>query len=412
MAESISHGQQRVQRLWDAAAISACDSPFLRIAAGGSKQPQPPTAPFVPRTSNILQLDKTEDDSIRAWMPDKVAGTRMLCVVSGPSLGGGGSPVGPKVVMSTQRIPSDRRIHSVISSSCTRATIMAADDLGNVYSLSRPTASPTGEPSLKRLRSEEGDGWRTVISASDQMPQRGCLPVYGMPGGWVGLHHGAGGPTMCCTREHFMDTRVFDVEVGSIVKSIYHMSAPTSTASVVGLNQNAFLCAEGPLLACYDVRTPAVRSAVHRVTLPSGFFSHVVALGEERSNEVATCSSDRSVIIWDVRNWTRVTTLPAVLKHATMSSTPLSGGRFLVCSGVDSEVRVCTTTPSSTVPTKHATNAHSSSEECGASVSSFRNRINDTEHCESTWHGAWCSLGNTAVGMAITGEFYYAQMPV
>jgi WD40 repeat protein len=392
----------RVRRLWDADTLGA-SSPLLSLtsSAHALATPQPPpTAPYVPRTSAILHAAVDSESSVvSVWMPDKCSGRQLVRVSSGVA------GAAPSVTSSTSAIPSSRRIHSVAMS--TSGVALVSDDIGNVFQL-----DASNESAAKRHRTEGSTPsphalqWNVALRASAHAPQRGCLPAYGTGGGWVGLISLT--PSLAvCSREHFLDSRIFDSETSAIVKSIQHMHGPTALTTVPALGVNTVVFAEGPLLASYDVRLPSAKSATNRSSLPvSAAFSHVVDLGPQRPHEIATCSSDRSVIIWDVRNWTRVTTLSAVLKYSTMSAAPIAGGAFLVCSGVDSEVRVC-----STAPISGKSHQQPVDPESAPVVSSFRNRVNETEHCESTWHGAWTSdvTGSVAVGMAITGEVYVAR---
>lgn len=384
----------------------ATASPTL-LALPVTETPPHQTAPYVPRTSSILRV-VTAGNVTKVWMPDKQTGTRLVCLSS--SNEDAAAPL--RVSSSTPSIPSGRRIHSIMATTGNTSgeAQLASDDLGNVYVLGAGE-----EPDVKRTRVEgaaTGSAslqWSLTLGARDHLPQRGCLPAYGTPSGWVGLR--SFGALMGCSREHFLDTRIFDMDRGTIVKTIQHMHGPTASTSVQGLGDNIGVFAEGPLLSAFDVRVPTARAAINRSSLPiAASFTHVVDLGPQRPHEVATCSSDRSVIIWDVRNWTRAVTLSAVLKHATMSATPLQGGKYLVCSGIDSEVRVCSTTPPPPAPKQQAASATGDTESLPP-VSSFRNRISETEHCESTWHGTWASdaEGSTAVGMAITGETYVAR---
>jgi hypothetical protein len=409
-----SEGQAKIQRLWDAAAVSGACS-CLRLDAKANRPV--PSAPYVPRTSNILLLDR-DDATATVWMPDTLTGTRLVSLQ-------GVLDTSPRAQTVTEAIPSRRRLHCVMQPAssggdCLNGDMkLVADDIGNVYSLMAKASTTEASP-LKRLRTEceatvsSHAGWNLVVGAQDHLPDRGCLPAYGSGGGWVGLH--GIGRSLVCTREHFLDSRVVDAERGAVVKSIRHMHAPMGVTSTESMSGNSFVCAEGPLLNLYDMRTSATTNAAsHRCTLPSASFSHVVALGAQRPHEIATCQTDRSIILWDVRNWTRVATVPAVLKYATASLASLEGGSSLLCAGVDSEVRIVSTIPV-VAPSagKHSNNPSDveakAEQATDAPPSSFRNRINETEHCESTWHGTWSSFGKLAVGMAITGEVYKASV--
>ncbi|CUG92914.1 Hypothetical protein, putative [Bodo saltans] len=417
--EQMALEHPRVQRLWNAEALGSASPSLLAFtsspsAATTSSHP-PSTAPYVPRTSAILHASVRDSSAVvvDVWMPDKRTGQQLVRVTTtGPSSTGGGVTAAPTVTSSTATIPSNRRIHAMTMPIAASGITLVADDIGNVFQL-----KTEDESIAKRHRTENAAStsthhaqqWTLSLSASQHAPQRGCLPAYGAAGGWVGLL-AQGDSQAICSREHFLDSRIFDTEISAIVKSIQHMHGPTALTAVTALGSNSVVFAEGPLLAAYDSRLPSAKSAVNRSSLPvAAAFSHVVDLGPQRPHEIATCSSDRSVIIWDVRNWTRVTTLSAVLKYATMSTTPLSGGKFLVCSGVDSEVRVCSTAP--IVGKAQQQQPIDSEATTIPAVSSFRNRVNETEHCESTWHGSWTSdaTGSVAIGMAITGEVYVAR---
>ncbi|KAL7702653.1 hypothetical protein N2W54_006568 [Lotmaria passim] len=163
--------------------------------------------------------------------------------------------------------------------------------------------------------------------------------------------------------------------------------------------------------------------------------------GTSNPFEVA-CAVDRALCVYDLRKFSRLFTSSNVLKYVVAGVTAVAGGRGVVCTGIDSEVRLVPLhEKGDTAATaaealslagrvvaqaqkkKQCSNtlkkAEASSSSSGIDVDSigpggtFRTRLSTSVSCTSVWQGGWVSTQNlggmAAVGVSIDGEVFLAQ---
>ncbi|KPI84295.1 hypothetical protein ABL78_6662 [Leptomonas seymouri] len=165
--------------------------------------------------------------------------------------------------------------------------------------------------------------------------------------------------------------------------------------------------------------------------------------------EVA-CAVDRALCVYDLRKFNRLFTSSSVLKYVIGGVTPVAGGRGIVCTGIDSEVRLVPLYEKASGATgevlslaaramaqpqkkrqrsdtpKNTEGASKSADASrGAAPSSafdvdamgpggtFRTRLSTSVSCTSVWQGGWVSTQNlnsvAAVGVSLDGEVLLAQ---
>jgi len=386
--------------------------------------------PFVPKTSQVLRAYRdVETDAMRVLMPDSVHGTS-LCVLEEPLDDGATAHARvPSLVAATSTaVPSGQRIHAVSLLPVATGAPVVADSSGSVFlwrtfdsdvkdftDCDEEVDSGTNK-SKKRRRLDEstvatphsaGATWATVVDAAASVPCRGAYPTFGSMGGWIGMVSSSS--HLIVAREHFMDIRHVDIATGAVVQQFRTTHAASGLCSSPLTGGSVILVSEGPLVSLFDLRTSS-RVAAHRQSFPSGRVHNVCSLPSSLDQHIAVCCEDRSVSIWDIRSWGRHVKLYAnVLKHAVMNvaaatlqpssaSSSLSTSS-LVCSGMDSEVRVLrfseadvssngtTKKLSSTAKASTSTATHETPP-----VSTFRSRIDEAVHCDTTWLGGWAAV--------------------
>ncbi|KAG5467159.1 hypothetical protein CUR178_00800 [Leishmania enriettii] len=163
--------------------------------------------------------------------------------------------------------------------------------------------------------------------------------------------------------------------------------------------------------------------------------------GTANSFEVA-CAVDRALCVYDLRKFNRLFTFSSVLKYVVGGVTSVAGGRGVVCTGIDAEVRLISLhdksdaagTETLSLAARVAAQAQRKKQQRGdthtsvaqrsrvdgeANASSvgpggtFRTRLSTSVSCTTVWQGAWVTAcnggGAAAVGLSVDGEVFLAQ---
>lgn len=393
----------------------------------------------------------------------------------------------PSTILSNP-VPSSAGISSLLSSAESYgsespqnelqrgSSIFVSDIHGNIFRAKYLSCDDDGAPPSVRARTEGKEPPRGTWEWSSLVPAACAIPTSlnglsggkqewyetsrGMPG-WAGLawmeSTGSSGEktTLVSLREFYQDARIVDVEVGKVV-TMYGTTHPPTGLHTPAAIPSTFIAAEGVLCTLFDTRcpsavmtwensispeewrnaqalaTPSASLVKNRLTSICGVVRDVCATSNPM--EIAACV-DRALCVYDLRKFSRTFTSSNVLKYNIASITPLREGSCIVCSGIDSELRLVplswkettTETVSSNVnKEKKVGNAESKEKNSSAKVNSnkveqkleslsgtFRTRLNDSIRCESTWQGGWVTSvnenGAAAVGISATGELFMAQ---
>jgi hypothetical protein len=266
---------------------------------------------------------------------------------------------------------------------------------------------------------------------------------------------GTDGEMLLMADEATHEARLIDVATGKRTRSIWCTHGPTGVVVArfpsVSPNQELVAVAEGPLCSLWDPRTggPGSNACISRLTL-AGAEVLDVATSEALAarNLIAVASDDRSVSIYDVRKWAKVSVESNVLKFATNGIAVIGTAEdkpFVPCAvfatGIDSEARVVDAV--SNASTVDANKKRQAIEERGGTVDSmgkgglgtasngakgaasddaaaeatgpqgvFRQRLASSTHCRAGWHGApvrVCGGAAAAVSLSTHGELFLAR---
>ncbi|CAD2214643.1 hypothetical protein ADEAN_000209400 [Angomonas deanei] len=348
----------------------------------------------------------------------------------------------------TSPIPSAQRIVSIVRSA---ESYLVSDGKGSICRL-----SASEEPPHKKNKRDNGTShassekeymWEEIVSASqtpsgdgsgtDSFAALFAKTSYGGPG-WSGLARALNPSHLVNSRQYYGDVRLVDVEQKSVVRS-YGTSHPST--GIVDFTQSntqellhCVLVAEGCLATLYDVRCASavltldeVRSVAEdeslrerlgghigpavpgRLTSTSGRISDVCALPTASSaweGHEVVLAIDRAVCVYDVRKFTKQFTSSNVLKYVVNSVALTANGTEVVCSGIDSEVRVIPIQRS-----KEKVKPQKGSEDDGALGGTFRTRIDSSMACETSWCGGWVTSENgvSAIGLSTANEVFIAK---
>ncbi|KAG5466632.1 hypothetical protein LSCM1_00797 [Leishmania martiniquensis] len=323
--------------------------------------------------------------------------------------------------------------------------------------------------------------------------------------GWAGLTALQASPTcraalqLVSVREFFHDVRLIDPTRQAVVRTYSTTHAPTGVlCPSVQAAPHCVLVVEGCLATLYDMRCPSAvvslgevyqaqaewraakdGAAVEteergsrdnergeqangkgptrgiaaaspapapplipgRLTSTAGQVRDIC--GTANSFEVA-CAVDRALCVYDLRKFNRLFTSSNVLKYVIGGVTSVAGGRGVVCTGIDAEVRLislhdkadATAVEELSLAARVATQAqrkkqqqqrnstHVSAvqlsktgrEANGGAVGpggTFRTRLSTSVSCTTVWQGGWVTVcnggGAAAVGLSVDGEVFLAQ---
>uniref|UniRef100_A0A7S1KXW5 Uncharacterized protein n=1 Tax=Neobodo designis TaxID=312471 RepID=A0A7S1KXW5_NEODS len=252
---------------------------------------------------------------------------------------------------------------------------------------------------------------------------------------------GADGEQLVMAQESAQEARIFDIATGKRVRSVWCTHGPTAAIAArfpaVSPNQELLAIAEGPVCSIWDPRTGGEGSnaCISRLTTAaSDVLDVTTSEALAARNLLLVAGSDRSIAVFDVRKWAKLSVDAGVLKFAANGLAVVGVAQHepyepatIVATGIDTELRavdIMTNVSAIDAARKRQAVAGGSANGKGAQASpapeavsptadvglqgAFRQRLATASHCRAGWHGAPSSVLGTdaAVAMSTHAELF------